>query len=418
MSRASSERSHEAFTLIELLVVIAIIAILAVVVVLTLNPGQLFLQARDSNRLSDLATIQSALGYYITDTAVNGGGSLGAASTTYISIPDPTATSTAGDQCQGLGLPALASGFTYHCAASSTFRSVDGTGWIPVNFKNLSQGSVLGQLPVDVVNQTSTGLFYTYQTNGSQFEVTAIPESQKQKTALGQNPMIPLYPDVMAQGNNLSISALWNQSGLVGYWPMDEGTGTTALDMSGNGNGGTLSSPAPTWVSGKVGGGALNFDGSTNKVSISANNFPLGGNPRSVFAWVYLPSVSSGAYIVQSYGAYSGSNYSALWIYVGSVYFGDNAEGYVGTLSVTPNAWHSVGYMYNGGTNVTTCLDGQCVTGTLASPLNTVLPGSDPADIGVGDNYAHNFPGLIDDVRIYNRALSAAEVQALYNAER
>jgi prepilin-type N-terminal cleavage/methylation domain-containing protein len=49
--------SRSAFTLIELLVVIAIIGMLAVVVILTLNPVELFRQARDSNRLSDLATL-------------------------------------------------------------------------------------------------------------------------------------------------------------------------------------------------------------------------------------------------------------------------------------------------------------------------------------------------------------------------
>ncbi len=59
------------FTLIELLVVIAIIAILAVVVVLTLNPAQLLAQSRDANRVSDLATLQSAISLYTVD---QGGG--------------------------------------------------------------------------------------------------------------------------------------------------------------------------------------------------------------------------------------------------------------------------------------------------------------------------------------------------------
>src|ERR1035438_7180198 len=84
---------RKGFTLIELLVVIAIIAVLAIVVVLTLNPGQLLMQARDSNRLQDLATIQSALSLFRTDQP---NASLGAASTTYISLPDPSATSTLG----------------------------------------------------------------------------------------------------------------------------------------------------------------------------------------------------------------------------------------------------------------------------------------------------------------------------------
>src|ERR1019366_5657121 len=114
---------RKAFTLIELLIVIAIIAILAVVVILVLNPAQLLAQSRDSARLSDLANLTNALGLYKLDAG--SGGSLGSPQTVYVSLPDPAATSTAGDQCQGLGLPLLPSGYGYQCAASSTVKRVD-----------------------------------------------------------------------------------------------------------------------------------------------------------------------------------------------------------------------------------------------------------------------------------------------------
>jgi prepilin-type N-terminal cleavage/methylation domain-containing protein len=100
------------FTLIELLVVIAIIAILSVIVILTLNPAQLLMQARDSNRISDMSTLNDVLG---VDEASVTSGTLGNTSTTYISIPDPVATSSLGDQCQGLSLPPLPIGDSYHC---------------------------------------------------------------------------------------------------------------------------------------------------------------------------------------------------------------------------------------------------------------------------------------------------------------
>ena len=57
------------FTLIELLVVIAIIAVLAVVVILTLNPAGLLQEARDSNPISDMATLKSGLSLYLADVA-------------------------------------------------------------------------------------------------------------------------------------------------------------------------------------------------------------------------------------------------------------------------------------------------------------------------------------------------------------
>ncbi len=169
-------RAHErrAFTLIELLVVIAIIAILAVVVVLTLNPAALLQQSRDSSRLSDMQTITSAINLYNTDQGGTTGYSLGTPGVTYISVPDPTATTTAGTNCSGLGLSG-----NYHCAASSTFRNVNGTGWIPVDLASTTGGSPLSVLPVDPINTTSSGEYYQYMTNGNTFEIAGIPESQK-----------------------------------------------------------------------------------------------------------------------------------------------------------------------------------------------------------------------------------------------
>ncbi len=166
--------SRKAFTLIELLVVIAIIAILAVVVVLTLNPAALLQQSRDSNRLNDLQTISAAINLYNTDQGGAPGYSLGTPGVTYISVPDPSATSTAGTNCAGLGLSG-----NYHCAASSTYRDTNGTGWIPVDLASTTTGSPLSVLPVDPINTTSSGEYYQYMTDGSTFEVSGIPESQK-----------------------------------------------------------------------------------------------------------------------------------------------------------------------------------------------------------------------------------------------
>lgn len=152
----TSFKNHSAFTLIELLIVIAVIAVLATVVILLINPAELLRQSRDAGRLHDLSTLNTSFGIYAEDV----GSPYGSASTTYVSIPDSAATSSLGDQCQGVGLPSLPSGWSYHCAASSTYRNVDGTGWIPLNFKSISAGSPLGSLPVDPLNQSSTGLYY------------------------------------------------------------------------------------------------------------------------------------------------------------------------------------------------------------------------------------------------------------------
>ena len=162
--------SRRAFTLIELLVVIAIIAILAVVVVLVLNPAQLLAQSRDSNRVSDLSTINSALSIYETDQGASG---MGTSSVIYMSVPD--ASSTCGD----LGLSSVPAGYAWNCSPSANYRSTNGTGWIPVNFSSISSGAPFGSLPVDPVNGTSSALYYTYEVAGGKYELTATMESQK-----------------------------------------------------------------------------------------------------------------------------------------------------------------------------------------------------------------------------------------------
>ena len=175
-------RDRSGFTLIELLVVIAIIAILAIVVILTLNPGQLIMQARDSNRISDLATIKSAISYYLQDVA---NPSLGTTGTCYIDGPVNGATVTT-TTCPWF------SGAAATTAISTTTRVTNSTSsWIPVNLSLISVGSPIGQWPIDPLNTvghsggafvSSTDHFYSYaasSTSAGGFKLEAKMESQK-----------------------------------------------------------------------------------------------------------------------------------------------------------------------------------------------------------------------------------------------
>ena len=112
------------FTLIEVLVSLAIVAVLSTVVVVTLNPAELMKQARDSNRISDLNTVNTALSTYAADVV---GATVGASSTVYVSLPSNSS------DCSDLGLPALPSGWIYKCATRENLTKIDGTGWIPAN---------------------------------------------------------------------------------------------------------------------------------------------------------------------------------------------------------------------------------------------------------------------------------------------
>jgi len=129
------------FTLLELLIVIGILAILSTTVILVINPAQLLKKARDSQRISDLNTMKTAIAYYITETT-----------SPSIGTTNKTFSDVATASCFG--------------AASGTQTLVtNGTGWIPINFDGMTGGSPIGSLPTDP-NKTAVGAtpgrYYVY----------------------------------------------------------------------------------------------------------------------------------------------------------------------------------------------------------------------------------------------------------------
>ena len=170
--------TQKGFTLIELLIVIAIVAILSVVVILTLNPAELLKQTRDSNRISDLSTLKTAIGLYVADvTFPNLFGSF-ANDICFVS------TSTSLGNCNApIGGAPLFVGSVAENA--STSRDVNGSGWLPVNFTQISSGVPLGNLPVDPVNNDTYFYAYFASSTSLTFEINAHMESDKFKNGGG-----------------------------------------------------------------------------------------------------------------------------------------------------------------------------------------------------------------------------------------
>lgn len=189
-------KNQKGFTLIELLVVIAIIAILAAVVILTLNPAELLKQARDSNRISDMSTLKTALALYLADVS---GAALASNSTTcFTSYLNATCT----------GSTRFSAAYTATSAQSGVF-AINGTGWVPVNFAQISSGASLGALPKDPTN--SGTLFYSYAANTTNmvFELEAKMESNKYKSGGGSD------RESTDGGSNATLYEIGNAPGLA-----------------------------------------------------------------------------------------------------------------------------------------------------------------------------------------------------------
>ena len=205
---------------------------------------------------------------------------------------------------------------------------------------------------------------------------------------------------------------------LVSLWKFDEGSGSTAYDSAGD-NDGTIY--GATWTTGQI-DGALDFDGVDDYVNCGndANLNPL--NTISISAWIYPNALTTAHHqtIVMREGvAYQ--NY-IFWIPTrGGT--GDNLEFIVGNGS--SNSFHLASGVISAGKwqHVAVTMDGgrvllyvDAVEKLNESESNSFWQGSAPLVIGdrIRTGSSDPFNGVIDDVRIYDRALTAGEIWQLY----
>lgn len=145
---------------------IAILAVLGVAVVLVLNPAELIRRSRDATRISDLATLNSAMAFYLTEATTPNLGTC--------AVPRITVSG---------GLNAPFSSGTPVAITGATANVVDGTGWVSVNFSGLIGGSPLASLPRDPISDTTYYYAYACHQDQLKYEINAKMESQKYTTA-------------------------------------------------------------------------------------------------------------------------------------------------------------------------------------------------------------------------------------------
>ncbi|MDO8495723.1 MAG: LamG-like jellyroll fold domain-containing protein [bacterium] len=201
-------------------------------------------------------------------------------------------------------------------------------------------------------------------------------------------------------------------TGLVGHWEFDEGSGTVATDSSGSGNTGTLTN-GPTWVAGKVGSGAVRLDGTNDYVLL--NNTVIGTQNLTFCAWVYQNSSPPNRFnsiIDNTQFNVTVDTYSAP-----TLNFRASNNGGASAISSSAyqtNTWNHVCFIRSGSTG-TFYINGS-ISGTADQSIGTPTATGFPSAIGQYSSInATNFYGSMDEVRIYNRALSASDVVELYN---
>jgi hypothetical protein len=395
---------------------------------------------------------------------------MGTSSFVYVSIPDTTST------CANLGLPSLPQGYSYRCVTSSTLQKTDGTGWIPVNLSSLSTGSPLPKFPVDPINTTSSGEYYTYTPGGS-WHLTAVLSSEKYKMG-GSDDKVSKdggsYTELYEIGSDLKLLPITRgDKNLLGYWTFDEASGTTVYDRSGNGNDGTMYSSSTatdlhTSSGCKVGPRCGNFDGVDDFVELSRNvditqdltitawikktgsnddavifsrgyfscdtwrtwspytfvtgNSPVTGTLMLGYLFSRTNDCSGGSHWKRHYMLDQPSAPFTVFHRTGPANYFNHDEFVHSAIVVKtlPSTNRSVYFYVNGVSqgvyNENTSAGDEVPTTSL---MRTRIGGCyDQVPNSWCGGVFKFFGGTLDDVRIYNRALSDTEIRAIYEATK
>lgn len=200
--------------------------------------------------------------------------------------------------------------------------------------------------------------------------------------------------------------AALNNSGLVAAYSFDEGTGTTLNDVTGNGHDGVLS--GQTWVPGRF-GTALKFD--DNLISIPASALLDLTTGMTLSAWINLDSQPTDWPTIVMKGGPEGLSYGlwAGWVGAAPSVLITNGplQHLAGGEQAPPGYWTHLAATYDGDT-LRLYVDGNLEASLqLGDPITT---NALPLTIG-GNSWGEYFPGAIDELRIYNRALTQIEIQ-------
>lgn len=203
----------------------------------------------------------------------------------------------------------------------------------------------------------------------------------------------------------------FSQKGQVLYLPMNEGTGTVANDHSKEGNDGDII--GATWVAGKILGKALLFDGTDDYVQTpDAANLRV-TSEASIEAWIKLTNKDKFQMVFNKW--YDGSNRSYYFrvndtnvLRLTVSLDGTTEDGASGATALVTGRWYHVVGIFDG-TDIRVFLDG--VQDGITNYPGSIKVNNQVVNVGINHAAGEDFDGIIDEVRLFNRVLSAEEVK-------
>ncbi|MHC4756735.1 MAG: LamG domain-containing protein [Planctomycetota bacterium] len=226
--------------------------------------------------------------------------------------------------------------------------------------------------------------------------------------------LIYLVSFVLVLGLVLTSVADADDPSLVGWWKLDETSGLTAADSSLFGNDGILT--GSEWTNGVV-GGALEFDGTDSYVSVPSSSSLQLTNALTIAGWIKANSWDSGNDVdpIARKGEGNPNNYQLAVVDGIATFYLDGGEadddGFVGNTPLNIDQWYHIAATWDG-VSVRIYVDGVVDNDPSDSRGDAIGTDTRPFYLG-GRSGTDLLDGTLDDIRLYNRALSEAEIKSL-----
>ncbi|MBI2035148.1 MAG: LamG domain-containing protein, partial [Candidatus Liptonbacteria bacterium] len=314
----------------------------------------------------------------------------------------PFATSTS----QLVTFSATTTGFTINTTgtqafASTTFNGLGG-GWRFATSTTINGNFTIATGTVTAPTSTLT-IGGSFLNNGGTFTA-----------ATGTVKLTSTSTNALIKTNGSSFYNLEINNGLVGYWNFDEESGTIVGDSSGNGNVGTWNGTGNHFTTGKV-GGAGQFNGSDDYVDVGNGASLSVTAGLTIAAWIKTSSSSEHIFLDNKAGGFNGYTLqqSGADPTKGAFSVANNSadKTITGTATIDNNVFNLVVGTFNSGV-LGFSVNGQSDVPTTAS-FSAITALTKNTRLGSGALGGAFFIGSIDEVRVYNRALSASEILAL-----